>query len=137
MNKLEQVAQNELRPIAILTAANNIRAALGKTGIEYDETIIEGNNRITIEGKANTINELNAYTTALRKSGTFELVEDPKSLKRAGQTQVTFTVTLDYTHREPEPVAAESAPPVAMPQLAAPSETVASDEATADQGGEE
>ncbi|MBT65122.1 MAG: hypothetical protein CML13_18145 [Puniceicoccaceae bacterium] len=105
MNKLEQVAQNELRPIAILRAANNIRTALGTTGIEYDETIIEGNNRITIEGKANTINELNAYTDALRKSGTFELVDPPKSLKRAGQTKVTFSVSLDYTHREfqPEP----------------------------------
>ncbi|MGZ0707482.1 hypothetical protein ACWPKO_03995 [Coraliomargarita sp. W4R53] len=101
MNKLEQVAQNELRPIAILRAANVIRSTLGSTGIEYDETIIEGNNRITIEGKANTINELNAYTEALRKSGTFELVEAPKSLKRSGQTKVTFTVTLDYTHSEP------------------------------------
>ncbi|WPJ94665.1 hypothetical protein SH580_14620 [Coraliomargarita algicola] len=109
MNKLEQVAQNELRPIAILRAANNIRAALGNTGIEYDETIIEGNNRITIEGKANTINELNAYTAALGKSGTFELVAPPKSLKRAGQTKVTFTVTLDYTHSEPPPTKVETA----------------------------
>jgi Tfp pilus assembly protein PilN len=106
MNKLEQVAKNELRPIAILRAANEIRAGLGNTGIEYDETVIEGNNRITIEGKANTINELNAYTEALGKSGIFELVEPPKSLKRAGQTKVTFTVTLNYTHQEavtPEP----------------------------------
>ncbi|MDQ8193375.1 hypothetical protein QEH59_02995 [Coraliomargarita sp. SDUM461004] len=108
MNKLEQVAQNELRPIAILRAANLIREALGNTGIEYDETVIEGNNRITIEGKANTINELNAYTDALSKSGTFKLVEAPKSLKRAGQTKVTFTVTLDYTHSEAPPQLAPS-----------------------------
>lgn len=110
MNKLEQVAQNELRPITILRAANEIRAGLGNTGIEYDETVIEGNNQITIEGKANTINELNAYTEALGKSGTFELVEPPKSLKRAGQTKVTFTVTLNYTHREPITPPAEEIP---------------------------
>ncbi len=99
MNKLEQVAQNELRPIAILEAANAIRIGLGNTGIEYDETVIEGSNRLTIEGKANTINELNAYTESLRKSGNFQLVDTPKSITRSGKT--TFTVTLDYIHREP------------------------------------
>lgn len=95
-NKLEQVAQNELRPIAILEAANQIRLDLGKTGIEYDETVIEGTNRITIEGKANTINELNAYTDSLRDSGTFALVGSPRQITRSGKT--TFTVTLDYQH---------------------------------------
>jgi len=101
LNKLDQVAQNELRPIAMLTAANEVRTTLGKTGIEYDETIIESSNRLTIEGKANTINELNLYTKSLRQSGKFQLAEDPKYITRDSQT--TFTVTLDYTHREPEP----------------------------------
>ena len=103
LNKLDQVAQNELRPIAMLTAANEVRTALGKTGIEYDETIIESNNRLTIEGKANTINELNFYTKSLRQSGKFQLVGDPKYITRDSKT--TFTVTLDYTHREAEPAA--------------------------------
>jgi Tfp pilus assembly protein PilN len=100
LNKLDQVAQNELRPIAMLTAANEVRTALGKTGIEYDETIIESNNRLTIEGKANTINELNLYTESLRQSGKFQLAEDPKYITRDGKT--TFTVTLDYTYHESE-----------------------------------
>jgi Tfp pilus assembly protein PilN len=99
MNKLEQVAQNELRPIAILEAANRIRIGLGNTGIEYDEVFIEGGNRLTIEGKANTINELNAYTEALRNSGNFQLVDTPQYITRAGKT--TFTATLDYQHSEP------------------------------------
>ena len=103
LNKLDQVAQNELRPIAMLTAANEVRTALGKTGIEYDETIIESNNRLTIEGKANTINELNFYTKSLRQSGKFQLVGEPKYITRDSKT--TFTVTLDYTHREAEPAA--------------------------------
>ena len=85
----------------MLTAANEVRTALGKTGIEYDETIIESSNRLTIEGKANTINELNLYTKSLRQSGKFQLAEDPKYITRDSQT--TFTVPLDYTHREPEP----------------------------------
>lgn len=105
LNKLDQVAQNELRPIAMLTAANEVRTALGTTGIEYDETIIDSSNRLTIEGKANTINELNLYTESLRQSGKFQLAEDPKYFTRDSQT--TFTVTLDYTHSEPEPAAAK------------------------------
>lgn len=107
LNKLDQVAQNELRPIAMLTAANEVRTALGTTGIEYDETIIDSSNRLTIEGKANTINELNLYTESLRQSGKFQLAEDPKYFTRDSQT--TFTVTLDYTYREPEPAAAKGA----------------------------
>ena len=94
MNKLEQVAKNDLRPIAILELANQVRIGLKSTGIEYDEVVIEGLNRIVIEGKANTINELNEYTKALRDSGNFQLVEAPKSITRSGKT--TFTVTLDY-----------------------------------------
>ena len=105
LNKLDQVAQNELRPIAMLTAANEVRTALGTTGIEYDETIIDSSNRLTIEGKANTINELNLYTKSLRQSGKFQLAEDPKYITRDSKT--TFTVTLDYTYREPEPAAAK------------------------------
>ena len=62
----------------MLTAANEIRIALGKTGIEYDETIIERSNRLTIEGKANTI-ELNVYTKSLSQSK-FQLVESPSTL---------------------------------------------------------
>ena len=105
LNKLDQVAQNELRPIAMLTAANEVRTALGETGIEYDETIIDSSNRLTIEGKANTINELNLYTESLRQSGKFQLAEYPKYITRDSKT--TFTVTLDYTHSEPEPAAAK------------------------------
>ncbi|TVP76926.1 MAG: hypothetical protein EA353_11375, partial [Puniceicoccaceae bacterium] len=105
-NMLEQVSQNELRPIAILEAANRIRIDLGTTGIEYDQTVIQGTNRITIEGKANTINELNAYVDALQNSGTFQLVGSPRQITRAGRT--TFSVTLDYQHptepAEPTPV---------------------------------
>ena len=100
LNKLDQVAQNELRPIAMLTAANEIRIALGKTGIEYDETIIERSNRLTIEGKANTINELNVYTKSLSQSGKFQLVGEPKYITRDSKT--SFTVTIDYTHSESE-----------------------------------
>ena len=109
MNKLEQVAQNELRPIGILEAANEIRLGLGKTGIEYDEVAVESTNRITIEGKANTINELNKYTDSLGNSGAFALVGDPKYITRGGKT--TFTVTLDYSHKEPAHEEAVNAEP--------------------------
>jgi len=97
MIKLEQVATNELRPIAILEAANNIRLKL-KLGIEYDSAVVEGENHITIEGKATSINALNSYTESLKQSGQFELITAPESITRAGKT--TFSVTLAYTHIE-------------------------------------
>jgi hypothetical protein len=97
MIKLEQVAKNELRPIAILEAANNIRLKL-KLGIEYDSAVVEGENHITIEGKATSINALNSYTESLKQSGQFELITAPESITRAGKT--TFSVTLAYTHIE-------------------------------------
>jgi hypothetical protein len=98
MVKLEQVSQNELRPIAILEAANNIRLE-SNLGIEYDSVVVEGENHITIEGKANTISALNQYTERLRRSGQFEIITDPESITRAGKT--TFSVTLSYVHLEP------------------------------------
>jgi hypothetical protein len=98
MIKLEQVSQNELRPISILEAANNIRLE-SNLGIEYDSAVIEGENHITIEGKATSINALNNYTERLRRSGQFEIITDPESITRAGKT--TFSVTLGYTHIEP------------------------------------
>lgn len=129
MNKLEQVAQNELRPIAILEAANQIRIGLGNTGIEYDEVVIEGGNRLTIEGKANTINELNAYTESLHKSGNFQLVDTPKSITRSGKT--TFTVSLDYIHSEPSaPVASPLAAALNRYRKHPPKKETTSDERT-------
>lgn len=93
MNKLDQVAQNELRPIAILEALNSARP----NGIYFTDTVTEGRNRITVDGIADTINALNAYIDALRGSGQFELIGSPKQITRSGKT--TFTVTLDYLHR--------------------------------------
>lgn len=125
-NKLEQVAQNELRPIAILEAANQIRLNLGKTGIVYDETIIEGTNRITIEGTANTINELNDYTDSLNDSGTFTLVGSPRQRTRGGET--TFTVTLDYQHPDTGDDLMPAADPPDAPAEADPSSEPADQE---------
>lgn len=99
MNKLEQVAQNELRPIAMLDALNQTRP----DKIHFTSTETGGENRITIDGVASTINDLNRYTESLSKSGTFSLIGTPKYITRGGTT--TFTATLDYTHKEAEPAA--------------------------------
>lgn len=96
VNKLEQVAQNELRPIEMLEAANNIRLKLN-LGIEYDEVIIEGENHITIEGKASSISALNRYADNLKNSGLFELLDKPDPSTRNGKT--TFRVSLAYYPR--------------------------------------
>ena len=118
MVKLEQVAKNELRPIAILDAANNIRLKQN-LGIEYDSAVVEGENHITIEGKATSINELNSYTESLKQSGQFVLINAPESITRAGKT--TFTVTLAYTHLDASaPVEVPTPPAIKGPTEEAP-----------------
>jgi len=118
MVKLEQVAKNELRPIAILDAANNIRLKQN-LGIEYDSAVVEGENHITIEGKATTINALNSYTESLKQSGQFVLITAPESITRAGKT--TFTVTLAYTHLNASaPVEGPTPPAIKAPTEEAP-----------------
>jgi Tfp pilus assembly protein PilN len=104
MNKLEQVAQNELRPVAILDALNQLRPA----GIYFTSTETDSENRTTIDGIASTINELNNYTDLLSESGNFELIGTPKSITRSGKT--TFTVTLAYKHTPAAVTAAEVIP---------------------------
>jgi len=94
MNKLDQVAQNELRPVAILEALNQARPE----GIYFTSTVTEGRNRITVDGVATTISEFNAYTDSLQNSGRFEMIGS-QQITRGGKT--TFTVTLDYVHVDP------------------------------------
>lgn len=94
VNKLDQVAQNELRPIEMLEAANEIRIQLN-LGIEYDSVIIEGENHVTIEGKASSITALNRYVENLKGSGLFELLAEQEPITRNGQT--TFRVSLAYS----------------------------------------
>lgn len=96
--KLEQVFGSELRPVAMLEKLNQLRPE----GIYFDETSSSVGNEITIEGVAQSINELNNYTSKLRESGQFKLIKSPKAITRSGQT--TFSVQLTYTHEEsPEP----------------------------------
>ena len=124
VNKLEQVAQNELRPIEMLEAANDIRLNLD-LGIEYDEVIIEGENNITIEGKASSVNAINRYTDELQKSGKFDLLGTPETpTTRSGKT--SFKISLVYVPNtksdessvslQSEPVSTESLKPTGREQ---------------------
>ena len=91
MFKLEQIERNDLRPIAILDALNNLRP----NGIYFTKTVVEGENTVIIDGVSNNVNALNSYTDALQNSGSFELLEDPKTITRQGKT--TFTLQLAYS----------------------------------------
>ncbi len=91
MHKLEQIERNDLRPIAILDALNNLRPK----GIYFTKTVVEGENTILIDGVSNNVSALNGYTDALKNSGTFELLQDPKTITRQGKT--TFTLQLGYS----------------------------------------
>jgi len=90
VTKLNQVSENELRPVRILEALDAVRPR----GIYFDETVAQGQNRITVEGVANTVNELNRYTEKLRDSKSFRLIGTPRTVTRGGKT--TFSVTLAY-----------------------------------------
>ena len=117
MVKLEQVAQNELRPVTILEKASAMRPK-GTLWIEYDSATVDGENNLTIEGKAASINALNNYADSLQQSGIFEIIEGPESITRGGKT--TFTVTLAYTHIEAQSSVKNDTPKTA--QTAEPKE---------------
>ena len=89
--KLEQIERNDLRPIAILDALNTLRPE----GIYFTKTVVEGENQVVIDGVSNNVSALNRYTDALEQSGTFELLQAPKSITRQGKT--TFTLQLAYS----------------------------------------
>ena len=91
MFKLEQIERNDLRPIAILDSLNTLRLE----GIYFTKTIVEGENQVRIDGVSNNVSALNRYTDALEQSGTFELLQSPKSLTRQGKT--TFTLQLAFS----------------------------------------
>jgi hypothetical protein len=97
INKLDQIAQNELRPIALLEHANAIRTKLG-SNIVYDDVDIVGENEVTIKGSAGSVNQFNAYVKQLEQSGYFVISEDPKYVTRGGKT--TFTLKMNYQHSE-------------------------------------
>lgn len=95
INKLDQIAQNELRPIALLERANEIRTRSG-SNIIYDDVDIIGENEVTIKGTAGSVNQFNAYVNQLKRSGYFVISEDPKYVTRGGKT--TFTLKMNYQH---------------------------------------
>ncbi len=110
INKVETFApENELRPIAILEALNTTRPK----GIYFTSTEASGENQIKVDGIASTINEFNRYTESLSNSGIFSLLGNPKQLTRSGKT--TFTVELDYHHRQAA-VATPKPAPTASPK---------------------
>lgn len=98
MVKLEQIEQNDLRPIAMLEALNEKRPS----GIYFTKAIVEGENQVKIDGIANNVNAMNSYTDSLQGSGRFELLDPPKSIIRGGK--VTFTLMLSYTPSTDNPI---------------------------------
>ncbi len=88
VNRLEQRATGRLRPFDTLDLLNRDRpATLYFTSADASEF-----NRYVIEGIARTVNEVNAYTEALRNSGYFESVILQINKTQSGQT--TFTLQL-------------------------------------------
>lgn len=97
MVKLEQIEQNDLRPIAMLQALNDKRPS----GIYFTDAIAEGENQLKIEGIANNVNAMNSYADSLQQSGRFQLLDPPQSLIRGGK--VTFSLMLSFSPPQDEP----------------------------------
>ena len=93
INKLEQISQNELRPIALLEQANQIRSMIS-SNIIYDNVDITNENEVTIKGTAGSVNDLNKYVSQLNQSKNFNVIEDPKYITRGGKT--TFTLKMYF-----------------------------------------
>lgn len=95
INKLEQISQNELRPIALLEKANEVRSKIS-SNIIYDTVDITNENEVTIKGTVGNVNELNRYVSQLNQSKNFNVIEDPKYITRGGKT--TFTLRMYYQY---------------------------------------
>lgn len=93
INKLEQISQNELRPIALLEKANEIRSKIS-SNIIYDNVDITIENEVTIKGTVGSVNELNRYVSLLNQSKNFQVIDDPKYITRGGKT--TFTLKMYF-----------------------------------------
>jgi len=93
INKLDQISKNELRPILLLEAANQIRTKIS-SNIVYDNVDITNENEVTIKGTVGSVNELNRYVTQLNQSKSFNVLEDPKYITRGGKT--TFTLKMYF-----------------------------------------
>lgn len=93
INKLDQISKNELRPIVLLEAANQIRTQIS-SNIVYDNVDITNENEVTIKGTVGSVNELNRYITQLNQSKSFNVLEDPKYITRGGKT--TFTLKMYF-----------------------------------------
>lgn len=93
INKLDQISQNELRPIALLEQANQIRSKIS-SNIIYDNVDITNENEVIIKGTAGSVNDLNRYVSQLNQSNHFNVIEDPKYITRGGKT--TFTLKMYF-----------------------------------------
>ena len=93
INKLDQISQNELQPIALLEQANQIRSKIS-SNIIYDTVDITNENEVTIKGTAGSVNDLNRYVSQLNQSIYFKVLEDPKYITRGGKT--TFTLKMYF-----------------------------------------
>ncbi len=108
-NKLEQIEQNDLQPISMLRALNNIRPS----GIHFTGATIEGQNEAIIDGIAGGINEFNNYITQLKQTGQFEILKD--NSKRSG-AKTSFMVQLSYTPVDEPPVEEATKPESPEPE---------------------
>lgn len=95
-NKLEQIEQNDLQPIGMLRALNNIRPS----GIYFTQATIEGQNQAIIDGNAGSINEVNNYINKLKQTGLFDIMKENSKLSGA---KTSFMMQLSYTPAEETP----------------------------------
>lgn len=93
--KLEQISENQLRPVSILRMANKPRLDISPQ-IVFDNLDINEDNEITITGTAGNVNQINRYNEELAMSKNFEIIKEAEPKTTGGKT--TFTIKLKYNH---------------------------------------
>lgn len=103
LTQLRQFSERPLQPYEVLGETNLYRPV---KEIDYRAAAIDSEDGITIQGNADRVNQVNAFSDKLIQSGKFVLREDPNFRLRGNKTE--FTLRLDYVGPrlgEGEPVA--------------------------------
>jgi len=98
VSELKQFSERPLRPYEVLGETNEFRPA---KEIYYRAAAVDADRGVTIQGYADRVNQVNAFSDKLVQSGKFALREDPKFRLRGNQTE--FTLRLDFiAPRDPD-----------------------------------
>lgn len=102
--RIEQIAQNELKPFEMLATMNLKRP----NSIYFTQALADSFNQIQVDGAASNVEVVNRYMENLRNSPLVSNAEIKKIVSRSGITPFTIVITFNPSPFNPEDIVAGS-----------------------------